>query len=145
MLCKCFSGTCFIESKKVPLEKISDLKFNIREKREVLANNISLVKSIGESCYIYLKTRTLGINAEEFILITRKTYAPDEKTAPQSQILHNPLINDKSFKLNYIQQFRQRNTSRDSPTPINPTSFILLTLNIVVTNLRKKMHLHLLI
>ena len=60
--------------------------------------------------------------AEEFILIPQKTYAPDEKTASQSQILHSPLINDKSSQLNYIQRFRERNISRDSPPPLNPTS-----------------------
>ena len=43
----------FIESKKVPFEKILELKFSIREKRKVLANNISWVKSIGELSYIY--------------------------------------------------------------------------------------------
>ena len=69
----------FIESKKIPFGKIVDPKFSIREKRKVLVNNISLVKSIGESCYIYLKTRTSGMYAEEFILIPRKTYAPDKK------------------------------------------------------------------
>ena len=83
--------------------------------------------------------------AEEFILIPRKTYAPDEKTAPQSQILHNPLINDKSSQLNYIQRFRERNISRDSPPPLNPTSPIPLTPNNVVPNLRKEIYLHLLI
>ena len=67
--------------------------------------------------------------AEEFILIPRKTYAPDEKTAPQSQIFLNPLINDKSSQLNYIQRFRERNISRDSPPPLNPTSPIPLTPN----------------
>ena len=67
--------------------------------------------------------------AEEFILIPRKTYAPDEKTAPQSQIFHNPLINDKSSQLNYIQRVRERNISRDSPPPLNPTSPIPLTPN----------------
>ena len=76
--------------------------------------------------------------AEEFILIPRKIYAPDEKTAPQSQILHNPLINDKSSQLNYIQRFRERNISRDSPPPLNPTSPIPLTPNNVVPNLRKR-------
>ena len=76
--------------------------------------------------------------AEEFILIPRKTYAPDEKTAPQSQILHNPLINDKSSQLNYIQRFRKRNISRDSPPPLNPTSPIPLTPSDVVPNLRKR-------
>ena len=76
--------------------------------------------------------------AEEFILIPRKTYAPDEKTAPQSQILHNPLINDKSSQLNYIQRFRERNISRDSPPSLNPTSPIPLTPNNVVPNLRKR-------
>ena len=75
--------------------------------------------------------------AEEFILILQKTFAPDEKTAPQSQILHNPLINDKSSQLNYIQRFRERNISRDSPPPLNPTSPIPLTSNNVVPNLRK--------
>ena len=57
-LCDCFhvpANKSFIESKKVPFEKIVDPKFSIREKRKVLANNILLVKSIGESCYIYLK------------------------------------------------------------------------------------------
>ena len=62
--------------------------------------------------------------AEEFILIPRKTYAPHEKTVPQSQILHNPLLNDKSSQLNYIQHFREQKTSRDSPPPLNPTSSI---------------------
>ena len=76
--------------------------------------------------------------AEEFILIPRKTYAPDEKTAPQSQILHNPLINDKSSQLNYIQRFRERNISRDSPPPLNPTSPIPLSSSNVVPNLRKR-------
>ena len=76
--------------------------------------------------------------AEEFILIPQKTYAPDEKTAPQSQILHNSLINDKSTQLNYIQRFRERNISRDSPAPLNPTSPIPLTPSIVVPNLRKR-------
>ena len=76
--------------------------------------------------------------AEEFILIPRKTYAPDEKTAPQSQILHNPLINDKSSQLNYIQRFRERNISRDSPPPLNPTYPIPLTPSNVVRNLRKR-------
>ena len=76
--------------------------------------------------------------AEEFILIPQKTYAPDEKTAPQTQILHNPLINDKSSQLNYIQRFRERNISRDSPPPLNPTSPIPLTPNNVVRNLRKR-------
>ena len=28
--------------------------------------------------------------AEEFILTPRKLYAPDKKTVPQPQILHNP-------------------------------------------------------
>ena len=76
--------------------------------------------------------------AEEFILIPRKTYAPDEKTAPQSQILHNPLINDKSSQLNYIQRFREPNISRDSPPPLNPTSPIPLTPSNVVSNLPKR-------
>ena len=76
--------------------------------------------------------------AEEFILIPRKTYAPDEKTAPQSQILHNPLITDKSSQLNYIQRFRERNISRDSPPPLNPTSPIPVTPSNVVPNLRKR-------
>ena len=75
--------------------------------------------------------------AEEFILIPRKTYAPDEKTAPQSQILHNPLINNKSSQLNHIQQFRERNISRDSPPPLNPKSPIHLTPS-YVPNLREK-------
>ena len=60
--------------------------------------------------------------AEEFILIPQNTYAPDGKTASLSQILHSPLINDKSSQLNYIQRFRERNISRDSPPPLNPTS-----------------------
>ena len=55
--------------------------------------------------------------AEEFLLISRKTNAPDEKTAPQSQMLQNRLINDKSSQLNYIERFRERNISRDSPPP----------------------------
>ena len=76
--------------------------------------------------------------AQEFNLIPRKTYAPDEKTAPQSQIFHNPLINDKSSQLNYIQRFRERNISRDSPPPLNPTSHIPLTPSTVVPNLRKR-------
>ena len=76
--------------------------------------------------------------AEEFILIPGKTYAPDEKTAPQSQILRNPLINDKSSQLNYIQRFRERNISRDSPPPLSPTSSIPLTPSNVVSNLRKR-------
>ena len=76
--------------------------------------------------------------AEEFILIPRKTYAPDEKTAPQSQILHNSLINDKSSQLNNIQRFRERNISRDSPAPLNPTSPIPLTPSNEVPNLRKR-------
>ena len=42
--------------------------------------------------------------AKEFILIPRKRYAPDEKIVPQSQILHDPLIHDKSSQLNYIPQ-----------------------------------------
>ena len=63
-LCDCFvnvflghvpANKSFIESKKIPFGKIVDPKFSIREKRKVLAINISLVKSIGESCYIYLK------------------------------------------------------------------------------------------
>ena len=83
--------------------------------------------------------------AEEFILIPRKTYAPDEKTAPQSQILHNPLINDKSSQLNYIQRFRERNISRDSPPPLNPTSPILLSPSNVVQIFEKEIYLHLLI
>ena len=52
-LCDCYKS--FIESKKIPFGKIVDPKFSIREKRKVLAKNISLVKSTGESCYIYLK------------------------------------------------------------------------------------------
>ena len=76
--------------------------------------------------------------AEEFILIPRKTYAPDEKIAPQSLILRNLLINDKSSQLNYIQRFRERNISRDSPPPLNPTSPIPLTPSYVVPNLRKR-------
>ena len=83
--------------------------------------------------------------AEEFILNPRKTYAPDEKTAPQSQILHNPLINDKSSQLNYIQRFRERNITRDSPPPLSPTSPIPLTPSNVVPNLREENYLHLLI
>ena len=78
------------------------------------------------------------LEPQAFILIPRKTYAPDEKTAPQSQILHNPLINDKSSQLNYIQRFRERNISRDSPAPLNPTSPIPLTPSNVVPNLRKR-------
>ena len=63
-LCDCFvnvflghvpANKIFIESKKVPFEKIVHPKFNIREKRKVLANNFSLVKSMGKLCYIYLK------------------------------------------------------------------------------------------
>ena len=76
--------------------------------------------------------------AEEFILIPRKTYAPDEKTAPQSQILKNPLINDKSSQLNYIQRFRKRNISRDSSQPLNPISPILLTPSNAKPNLQKR-------
>ena len=79
--------------------------------------------------------------AEEFILIPLKTYASDEKTAPQSQILYNPLINDKSSQLNYIQRFRERNISRDSPPPLNPTSLIPLTSNNLVPNLHRKRNL----
>ena len=79
--------------------------------------------------------------AEEFILIPRNTYAPDEKTAPQSQILHNPLTNDESSQLNYIQRFREQNISRDSPPPLNPTSPIPLTYNNVVPNLHRKRNL----
>ena len=45
----------FIENTKVPFEKTVDPNFSIREKRKILANIISLVKSIGESRYIYLK------------------------------------------------------------------------------------------
>ena len=76
--------------------------------------------------------------AEDFILIPRKTYAPDEKTAPQSQILHNPLINNKSSQLNYKQRFREQIISRDSPAPLSPTSPIPLTPSYVVPNLRKR-------
>ena len=76
--------------------------------------------------------------AEEFILISRKTYAPDEKTAPQSQIHHNPLSNDKSSHFNYIQRFREQTISRDSLPPLNPTSPIPLTPSNVVPNLRKR-------
>ena len=76
--------------------------------------------------------------AEELILIPRKTYAPFEKTAPQSQILHNSLNNDKSSQLNYIQPLREQNISRDSPPPLNPTSPIPLTPSNVVPNLKKK-------
>ena len=76
--------------------------------------------------------------AEEFILIPRKLYSPDEKTAPQSQIVHNQLINDKSSQLNYIQRFRERNISRDSPPPLSPTSPFPLTPSNVVPNLRKR-------
>ena len=75
--------------------------------------------------------------AEEFMLIPRKTYATDEKTAPQSQILHNPLFNDKSSQLIYIQRFGERNTSRDSPPTLNPTSPFPLSPSVVVPNLRK--------
>ena len=57
-----------------------------------------------------------------------------EKTVPQSQILNNPSINDKSFQLNYIQRFRERNTNRDSspptPNPLTPFS--------VVPNIRER-------
>ena len=76
--------------------------------------------------------------AEEFILIPRKTYAPDEKTTPQFQILHNSLINNKSSQLNYIQRFQELIISRDSPPPLNPTSPIPLTPSNVVPNLRKR-------
>ena len=76
--------------------------------------------------------------AEEFIFIPRKTYAPDEKTAPQSQILHNPLINDNSSQFNYIQRFREQNISRDSPPTLSPTSPIHLTPSNVVPKLRKR-------
>ena len=76
--------------------------------------------------------------AEEFILVPRKTFAPDEKTAPESQILHDTLINDKSSQLNYIQRFRERNISRVSPAPLNPTSPIPSTPSNVVPNLRKR-------
>ena len=56
-LCECFvnvfhehvpANKSFIESKEVPFEKIVDPKFSIREKRKILANTISLVKSIGD-------------------------------------------------------------------------------------------------
>ena len=76
--------------------------------------------------------------AEELILIPRKTNAPDEKTAPQSQVLHNPLINNKSSQLNYKQRFREQNISRDSPAPLSPTSPIPLNPSNVVPNLRKR-------
>ena len=61
-LCDCFvnfflghvpANKSFIESKKVPFEKIVNPKFSIREKQKVLANKISLVKPIGKSRYIY--------------------------------------------------------------------------------------------
>ena len=83
--------------------------------------------------------------AEEFILVPRKTYAPDEKTAPQSQVLHNPLINDKTYQLNYIQRFRERNISRDSPPPLSPTSSIPLTPSNVYQIFEKKIYLNILI
>ena len=76
--------------------------------------------------------------AEEFLLIPRKTYAPDEKTVPHSQTFHNPLINDKFFQVNYLQRFREQNTSCDSPPSLNPLSSFPLTPNIVATNLRKR-------
>ena len=65
ILCDCFKNVflghvpankSFIESKKIPFGTNVDPKFSIREKRKVLANNISLVKSIGELCYIYLNS-----------------------------------------------------------------------------------------
>ena len=60
-----------------------------------------------------------------------------EKTVPQSQILNNPSTNDKSSQLNYIQRFRERNTNRDSPTPLNPTPNPLTPFS-VVPNLRER-------
>ena len=60
-----------------------------------------------------------------------------EKTVPQSQILNNPSINDKSFQLNYIQRFRERNTNRDSSPPLNPTPNPLTPFS-VVPNIRER-------
>ena len=63
-LCDCFvnvflghvpANKNLIESKKIPFEKMVDPMFRIREKGIVLANNISLVKSIRKPSYIYLK------------------------------------------------------------------------------------------
>ena len=61
-----------------------------------------------------------------------------KKTAPKSLILHNPLVNDKSSQLNYIERFRERIISRDSPPPLSPTSHIPLNPSNVVANLRKR-------
>ena len=49
--------------------------------------------------------------------------------------LHHNL---KSFIIHYIQRFRERNISRDSPPPLNPTSPIPLSPSNVVPNLRKR-------
>ena len=46
-------------------------------------------------------------------------------------------MNDKSSQLNNRQRFRERNTNRDSPPPLNPT-LSPLTPNIVVPNHQKR-------
>ena len=60
-----------------------------------------------------------------------------EKTVPQPQILHNPSINDKLSQLNYIQRFRERNTNRDSPPPLNANPNLLTPISLV-PNLRER-------
>ena len=76
--------------------------------------------------------------AEKFILIPRKTYAPNEKTVPQSQVFHNPSIYDKSSQLIFLQRFPERSASRDYPPPKNATTPIPLTPNNFVPNPRKR-------
>ena len=54
-----------------------------------------------------------------------------KKTVPQPQILYNPSINGKFSQLNYIQRFRERNTNRDSPPPLNPNPNPLTPISLV--------------
>ena len=75
--------------------------------------------------------------AGEIIFIPRKTYASDEKTVPQPSIHHNSSINDKSSQHNYLQRFREKNTSSDSQPLLNRTS-IPLTPNFVLPNPQKR-------
>ena len=57
--------------------------------------------------------------AEKFILNTCKTYYPEEKAVPHSQLLFKPSIYDKLFQLIDSQRFRE-DAGRHYPPPLNP-------------------------
>ena len=76
--------------------------------------------------------------AEEFILIPRKTYAPDEKLYNNLKSLMSHQSMTICLSSVFLQRFRERDASRDYPLPLKPTNPIPLNPNSVVPNPQKK-------